>query len=284
MSDVFYKFKPFSDYLIKELCNGEVYYSPPELFNDPMDCSPVIVNDISDEDLKNLYRIFVSSMFSGEDFDHKLSDFELNDKECDPSCDDRELLDRIMCQDILRALNKVFCRYGVLSLTKRFDSPLMWSHYADQHRGVCIEYSLCDRTGVTPVRVDYNASRGISSKKILDWVRSNQMEVDEDIIQKYFFSKAKDWEYEEEWRCLSKDKGVNPCPFKISSILFGMRCDISIVAAIIKLMSSHEDTISYFRVKPMDGQFKLTKILMDKDEIVASTPRESVLLAFPSYP
>ena len=30
-------------------------------------------------------------------------------------------------------------RFGILCLSKSFDNPLLWSHYADRHRGVAIE-------------------------------------------------------------------------------------------------------------------------------------------------
>lgn len=283
MSELFYKFKPFNEYLIRELCNGKIYYSPPESFNDPLDCSPTIEQDVHYEMLNELYHKIVSSQFGAEAAMQKIQAIACQLEQYDKPQPYRALREECMYDDILESLKKYYCNYGVLSLTKKFDSPLMWSHYADQHRGLCIEYSVVDDSGVTPLKVDYHAPRSISARKIFDWIKNNSDSVDNDITQRYFLSKAKEWEYENEWRCISTSKGVDWCPFKISSIFFGMRCDSSIVATIIKLMSSMENNISYFRMEPADGQFNLIKTAISAEGIKASTPRISALLAFEPF-
>jgi hypothetical protein len=35
-------------------------------------------------------------------------------------------------------------RFGIASLTTRFNDALMWSHYASSHTGICIEYDFTD--------------------------------------------------------------------------------------------------------------------------------------------
>jgi hypothetical protein len=283
MPDTYYKFKPFSEYLIKELCNGEVYYAPPASFNDPLDCSPEIIQDVHGKILNELYLKIVSERYGREKALYMFNENKYMAEDREGVCTYQECFENILYNDILRAFKDHFCNYGVLSLTKKFNSPLMWSHYADQHRGVCIGYELHDPSGMKPEKVDYSAQRGISAEIILDWLNGDTSLLD-GIKGKYFLAKANDWKYEKEWRCISESNGTNFCPFKISSILFGMRCDSSIVSTIVKLMSSSADTISYFQVKPKDGQFRLIKIPMDTGEIMASTPRQSPLLAFEPFP
>ncbi|MGA3014481.1 MAG: DUF2971 domain-containing protein [Bacteroidales bacterium] len=87
--------------------------------------------------------------------------------------------------------------YGVLSLSKRWDSILMWSHYADKHRGYCIGfyeeklYKLGDlqRGGL----VNYEPENSFPS--------IDPMEKDDDkkvVIATQL--KSFDWQYEEEYR------------------------------------------------------------------------------------
>jgi hypothetical protein len=58
---------------------------------------------------------------------------------------------------------------GVLSLSARFDSPLMWSHYADQHRGVCVEYDVSELTSTDLHEVSYGTSRRVLASQIRGW-------------------------------------------------------------------------------------------------------------------
>src|SRR5580658_2558112 len=49
-----YKYLSFSDRLLQQLCAGEVHYSDPATFNDPLDCQPVVKADIPTEELKHV--------------------------------------------------------------------------------------------------------------------------------------------------------------------------------------------------------------------------------------
>jgi hypothetical protein len=41
---------------------------------------------------------------------------------------------------INRAVNNINTNLGVLSMTRRWDSALMWSHYTNSHKGICIGF------------------------------------------------------------------------------------------------------------------------------------------------
>lgn len=84
---------------------------------------------------------------------------------------------------------------GVVSLTERWDSALMWSHYSDSHRGICIEFDVQlaprDETwALWPVvYTDYCPVGKLSSADTLGEVMVASM-----------YHKAVDWAYEKEWR------------------------------------------------------------------------------------
>jgi Protein of unknown function (DUF2971) len=79
-------------------------------------------------------------------------------------------------RELLRRYDK-----GIVSLAERANCPLMWSHYADQHKGLCIGYSIPE-DGVSGLhKVQYGGSRLIEASAIaamLDGNATAQQRVD----------------------------------------------------------------------------------------------------------
>ena len=97
-------------------------------------------------------------------------------------------------------------------------SILMWSHYADSHKGICIEYEKPDLPDFVEVKYDYNRPKirisrlvsYISAQTILDEDYNN---LDSEVIDEMmmpFVAKAKDWEYEQEIRCIVTSNSNSP--------------------------------------------------------------------------
>ncbi len=101
---------------------------------------------------------------------------------------------------------EIAAHYGVLSLAGNCDSILMWSHYADAHRGFCVEVdaealvfqfymlSITDEEFVYPNQVRYY------EKDIPKVIPSNDDEEDLERHQSLLRTKSQDWAYEEEYR------------------------------------------------------------------------------------
>lgn len=88
-------------------------------------------------------------------------------------------------------------RIGMLCLSERGDNVQMWSHYADHHRGACLEF----RDGVfarqaQPVRYSRRHPE----------VRFFSQDKDER-GRRILLTKADDWAYEREWRVLDAEGG-----------------------------------------------------------------------------
>ena len=95
--------------------------------------------------------------------------------------------------------------------SKRNDSILMWSHYANSHRGVCIEYErpVSDEfqdviySKTRPFAKIYKAvSHEIGLEILGRKTKLEDLEKDLEETLKPFFIKSKDWAYEKEVRCL----------------------------------------------------------------------------------
>lgn len=82
---------------------------------------------------------------------------------------------------------------GIFSLSARHLDLLMWPHYADNHRGICVRFemqALLD-SGKVPFPVIYSENRptcDIILETHVEW------------INKAVLTKGDPWSYEEEWR------------------------------------------------------------------------------------
>ena len=131
-----YKFCAFNARCLNLLNRERIYYSDPTTFNDPLDCNPTINGDLSTDDLVRLCLIWNPS--KGDETSVGKPQFQGEDpslNEAGNACYRMDLIN-----ELGRLLRHELGISGVLSLTARWNSPLMWSHYADQHRGACIEY------------------------------------------------------------------------------------------------------------------------------------------------
>ena len=84
-------------------------------------------------------------------------------------------------------------RYGILCFTRAWRNPLMWSHYADKHKGVVLEFEVSDDT---TVKVSYVQER--ISFDLAKLIGQQQFSLsDAEII---FATKSHHWSYEREVR------------------------------------------------------------------------------------
>lgn len=162
--------------------------------------------------------------------------------------------------DFLRSINfnneKIFC------LTGTHDNFLMWSHYADSHRGFCIEF-----TDFTDEELDRLKYQGIfpkdapnekltiirnakpveykSTKEIEEYTK--QIPLEENGFRKYYeemesddrkkelidkihhssFIKHMDWSYEKEYRIINIVKNIVHPPGNVTAVYFGLKMSSS---------------------------------------------------------
>ena len=155
--------------------------------------------------------------------------------------------------------------WGVLSLSARWNSPLMWSHYADQHRGFCVEYDMS--TSYCPIveSVDYVGNRRVRASDLYDWIIRGSASSCKAVFEAYFFAKASDWRYEKEWRVLRKEKGRGGAPFEMSAIYFGVRCESSIRLSIAHMLEGRH--LKFYGVDFYSNSSRLKRKRLDVRQI-----------------
>lgn len=110
---------------------------------------------------------------------------------------------------------------GIACFSETFDNAVMWAHYADNFRGICIAYSASKLRDLLPdsarlVRVSYADTPIYVSKHDKD-----------DLVtaaQKILSQKRYNWAYEREWRVLGDQPGRLFCDGDtVTDIYFGSR-------------------------------------------------------------
>lgn len=190
-----YSFRGFSEYSLADLSNNTISISRPKVMNDPFDTP--ILEWVKHQQNSSTHSPYISPF--AKSFDgYRIRSFSTPKGE-----------------------------------TKPIYNTLLWAHYADGHKGFCIEYDFS-----TEFR-----KRMISFNQI----KYGNIDLNKDLftIKDAFMTKSIDWKYENEVRLLSYDSnsesdyGTIPLDSEssISAIYFGIKCPtkrISIIKSLLK--------------------------------------------------
>ena len=277
-----YKYRPFNVFCLRLLTHGEISYSDPRLFNDPLDCDPTLEVDIDRSAMEHLcYAILRRTQTEGnakaEINNYRYLSTEYGDFRTDSKVDDD--LRRMLAQRIMNELNQEFGLRGVLSLSERWDSVLMWSHYADNHRGVCIEFDTSELPHPHLQPVNYRAPRRIKASDLHQWKRRGSAEAEQRVRETYYLAKAGPWRYEREWREIEDASGVKESNFSVTAIHFGLQCDSSVMQTVVKLLDRDRD-VALYEIYPLEDSFRLKRRSVDRVEIEAYGLHQPAALYF----
>lgn len=287
-----YKYLTFNENTLKLLCTLQVYYSDPAFFNDPLDCQPIVRNDLTLHELKEIFiqimlkkseKQFSQSLknlrFSGEKTNErafKLAESEvkgiinsLEYQSTDPMIKNQNgYLELNYVSAIQKEIVNSF-KTGVLCLSSKFDSPLMWSHYASQHRGICIEYDMTDVKDDKVHKVVYGGSRLIVTSEINEWLYnpSNSSR----LKQVCLLTKSEEWRYESEWRIFSR-VGLGDSIPPVKSIIFGLKCDDVTIYTVMKAMMTEGRDLKFWKIVNRGDKFSLKRERIYPDDYYATLP------------
>lgn len=136
-----------------------------------------------------------------------------------------ELLEHLE-RDLREAYNRnheIGQHCGVLSLSGRNDDPLMWAHYGDACKGMCIGISFdvdeLVQSDFIPLWVDYREELPLLSPAVFF---DRQPAVVMDMLKIFYATKHVSWKHEAEFRLVSKtgDVALN-VPGRITEVILG---------------------------------------------------------------
>ncbi|GIC79346.1 DUF2971 domain-containing protein [Moritella sp. F3] len=215
----------YNQFTLSMLDNNTAWLAKPSTFNDPFDCN---------------HRPIRSRMSP---------DDELFSKGVAPSYTEQKIMESLpedaTERDIETAIFKIaelrndhiefeINNYCILSLSEDCNHILMWSHYADDHKGICLIYDRKPNTLLSsdlcrPVRyraVDYAISHHDFQSFFRNNGRGENWRETNNLLTNAMFTKSECWFYEKEWRLvnpfLQNAKGFNlNMDAKIKGVVFG---------------------------------------------------------------
>jgi hypothetical protein len=228
-----FKYRGFDLRTLQALVSREVYYSNPRQFNDPFDCAPTLDPDVTTNDLIKLCKILLRKSLEGTgEVEEKVAQ-EVQTLEyyaTEPGeADDQTTLERarryIFTDKIQTLFRASMERAGVLSLSATWRCPLLWAHYGDEHRGICLEYDTAGYAHPNLFQLRYRGVGHIKASDLLAWKADNSTHARRRVVRTYFLSKSKPWKYEQEWRDLIDKCGPHDPNMELTAVYLGARCD-----------------------------------------------------------
>lgn len=108
---------------------------------------------------------------------------------------------------------------GIVSLTETKDNLLMWSHYAQEHTGMVVEFDITHDFFTSKFVTENNNSVGKIGRVLYRKERLNKLS---DHLMEPYFHKSDEWSYEKEHRLLL-------CLYKADVYLLPKRCEEQVI-------------------------------------------------------
>ncbi|KZK68674.1 hypothetical protein A1L58_18140 [Shewanella baltica] len=248
-----YKYREFNEFTLDIIANNRIFFPKPSVFNDPFDCSIKVENNLDfDEYLNLIEKEGIRNQKTVAEIESKLNEAKTIGKI------PQSFLDKL--EQGLVGIHKDNSEIGVVCLSEDCVNILMWAHYANDHKGICIEFERNKDNALG----NYDVTRPITYQKyypkftVLDFGASE----DGSVLEKIIWSKSIDWEYEREWRIATNKGNVAlPIPGKISAIIFGIRASNSSIDIIRRLTQGTDIVLK--QAEKLEGEFGLvaTKVI-----------------------
>ena len=230
---VFFKFREINKYLIDALVNGTIYFASPRQLNDPFDCRV---------DIKKSATQAIGQL-SGKK---------------------KQILTKLASMDgYLDQIQKDTSNVGVCSFSLILNDSLLWAHYANQHRGLCLTYDFPESFLNNPDEILGVAPVGYEDNSMTKWFIDNTPTEETDfkeftleIVKKVLTIKSHAWGYEKEVRIIRMESG----PFDIEKrylkqVCFGLDTTESDIDLIRKLVDYAGYSVKYCNIERCQSDF-----------------------------
>ena len=258
----FYKYKYIDDsddeHLDHSRCiftNNELYFSKVSAFNDPFDCKFQVEFSGAKHDKSKFL----------EDLSKKNAPHLNRQQRRSKAREETKVLDDPDLASAVRgSLIQEIEKWGIYCLSEIPDNILMWSHYANAHRGFCLEFASREsdalfgvelwlggqkqkREIVAPFPVEYSTKYPVANL------------LNGQIAKDTFLRKAKQWEYEKEWRMMVPNgPGARQFPPQcLTGVIFGCRMTEKHKEMIREWCRNREPAITYYEARESEDSYSL---------------------------
>lgn len=272
-----YKYRTFNAYSMDALKKCALFMSKAAELNDPFECAVSIVSDeyffeslrrgickaYQEKQIFNETEIKFLLSATRHDF------FDFIESRSDLLKVKKGLLEEFtnsIIEDSQSSINQKVSQANlnnilICALSESNDNPIMWSHYANEHKGFCIEYNFANFTPA-PHQSWYMLNPVIYKNLIPDFSQYyfNHKNFNNLIATYAAMIKAEGWEYEEEWRLILpwgeiNEKGMLIDAPKPTAIYVGCKATESDILSLKEIIKGKN--IPIYQMKRQKNSFLL---------------------------
>ncbi len=240
-----YKYAGINSNLFSALINNELWFSSPSDFNDPYDCN--LNYDFSNVSEDQIYNYFNSSQLK---LNRTVTDEEIRTRA-------KFLFDNPNeCVEIGKTIiQTAITPRGITCFSEQDDILLMWSHYANSHKGVCLTFDIeRDKDFFNRIyQVEYPEAYPIFNPFTSDTAES---------LQLLLATKSKEWAYEKEVRIIKTSdfhllsRGlISFQSTALTEIKFGYKASDEDIKTVRNLVATKYPHVKLYRSKIKNGEF-----------------------------
>lgn len=226
------------------LVDHQLFFASRRVFNDPFDCAIPSLSQIPGTFLKRFTEEFVDRKFP-------------NHSEPEKS----DMIDRMMSvkalEDLHQKIQDDIDRAGIVCFSKVRDDILMWAHYADKHKGLCLEFDgscNCKFFGeAQPVEYEDYTPIPLHKDKKRQMTRAILM-------------KSKHWSYEKEYRIFRPEmagKNIDYPVELLTGIIFGCMAPCEVRVSVKQWVKEGNCRVAFFEARPKVAEFGLDVVRID---------------------
>jgi len=254
-----FKYSPINGWTIEGLRDKTIHFKCPADYNDPFDCRINLVIDGTDEQWESYRkRIGITA--------EQLNEYKKTSKVTFENSG-----------EYYKEIHRHSLRTIHLSCFSEIsDNILMWSHYANSHKGIClmfetVKYDTIQFMIFNNQDVHYTNSNlppdhvGIIRVRYSEKLPEayNHLEYYKDKIAPFLMTKSLDWEYEKEWRMMLPQEALkteNPryLDGQLKGIIFGLNCSDEDKILIKNALKGQ--TVRFYKATAKKNEYKLTII------------------------
>ncbi|WKN22001.1 DUF2971 domain-containing protein [Azotobacter vinelandii] len=243
-----YKYGRINEYSEQVFSGSTIWQASAASLNDPFECTPSFV--FTHEPDKIMAQLVRTLRKNNPSLTHDLAVAEataiyLQGRHRNPA-----MWEALWAELIHMYRHKV----GLYCLTERNDSILMWSHYAADHAGYCLEFEATDYTPV------FGAAQRVSYTDAYPEINLYNTP-SEDKVALSFLTKFTDWSYEKEWRIIDHDAGPGSREYPselLKSVIFGLRMKDEHKVLIKKWLGARRTPVRLYQAGQGKDRFEVT--------------------------
>lgn len=244
-----FKFESINEYSLRNLKNAQIFFNCPSTFNDPFDSSiQETIFTLSNNDLVEIHNHYIDEGGIKSD---KVDSFK------DLPDNFRGQVERGMHQP-LRDLESMYLNeLGCSCFTEDNTEILMWSHYANGHKGICLEFNTSGEPFNKLFKVEYsNDFPSVSIVKLLTDVRG--ISLTEETLRP-LLTKYTSWEYEKEWRVFHKVSGTlfGYDVESLKAVYFGVNIDYADLEIVCLILLGQNPEVKFYRSHKGIDEYKV---------------------------